>query len=93
MKDIFEAFETVVKAPSVKDTAYRVVRSLAVSIFNDRNDPETAYRLIDGLKTYRYAKPSHDLKNQLDKIHRRLYNAWKLSELKKDPDIMSKHTD
>jgi hypothetical protein len=48
---------------------------------NDRNDPETAFRLIDGLITYRGAKPSQVVSSKLDEERSVLHRNWKMPEL------------
>ncbi|WP_306005211.1 hypothetical protein [Aquicoccus porphyridii] len=81
VKDIFAAFDSAAKAPGIGDAAFLVVRDLALFVNNDRNDPETAFRLIDGLITYRGAKPSQDLSNKLDEERSVLHRNWKMPEL------------
>jgi len=81
VKDIFAAFDTAAKAPGSRDAAFLVVRDLALFVNNDRNDPETAFRLIDGLITYRGAKPSQDVNNKLDEERSVLHRNWKMPEL------------
>lgn len=82
-KDIFEAFDTAAKAPGTGDAAFLVVRDLALFVNNDRNDPETAFRLIDGLIIYRGAKPTRDMSNKLDEERSVLHRNWKMSELER----------
>jgi len=81
MKEIFAAFDTAAKAPGTGDAAFLVVRDLALFVNNDRNDPETAFRLIDGLITYRGAKPSQDVSSKLDEERSVLHRNWKMPEL------------
>ncbi len=81
MKEIFAAFDTAAKAPGTGDAAFLVVRDLALFVNNDRNDPETAFRLIDGLITYRGAKPSQDVSSKLDEERSVLHHNWKMPEL------------
>ncbi|OCX59858.1 hypothetical protein BFP70_18245 [Thioclava sp. SK-1] len=83
VKDIFAAFDAAAKAPGVGDAAFLVVRDLALFVNNDRNDPETAFRLIDGLITYRGAKPSQDVSSKLDEERSVLHRNWKMSELER----------
>ena len=82
-KDIFEAFDTAARAPGAEDAAFLVVRDLALFVNNDRNDPETAFRLIDGLIIYRGAKPTQDMSNKLDEERSVLHRNWKMAELER----------
>lgn len=79
--EIFEAFDAAAKTTVTGDAAFLVVRDLALFVNNDRNDPETAYMLIDGLITYRGAKPSQELSRKLDEERSVLHRNWKLPEL------------
>ncbi|MFC0279412.1 hypothetical protein ACFOHK_15650 [Falsigemmobacter intermedius] len=81
VKEIFAAFDTAAKASGTGDAAFLVVRDLALFVNNDRNDPETAFRLIDGLITYRGAKPSQDVSIKLDEERSVLHRNWKMPEL------------
>jgi hypothetical protein len=81
VKDIFAAFDTAAKAPGAGDAAFLVVRDLALFVNNDRNDPETAFRLIDGLIAYHGAKPSQDVRNKLVEERSVLHRNWKMPEL------------
>lgn len=81
VKEIFAAFDTAAKAPGTGDAAFLVVRDLALFVNNDRNDPETAFRLIDGLITYRGAKPSQVVSSKLDEERSVLHRNWKMPEL------------
>ncbi|WP_154449329.1 hypothetical protein [Halovulum marinum] len=81
VKEIFAAFDNAAKAPGTGDAAFLVVRDLALFVNNDRDDPETAFRLIDGLITYPGAKPSQDLSSKLDEERSVLYRNWKMPEL------------
>lgn len=83
VKDIFEAFNIAAKTPGTGDSAFLVVRDLALFVNNDRNDPETAFRLIDGLITYSGVKPSQDVSSKLDEERSVLHRNWKMSELDK----------
>ncbi|WP_421998063.1 hypothetical protein [Roseovarius confluentis] len=53
LHEIFVAFENAAKSPEARDAAFLIVRDLALFANNERDDPETAFRLIDGLLTYR----------------------------------------
>ena len=81
VKDIFVAFDSAAKAPDAGDAPFLVVRNLALFVNNDRNDPETAFRLINGLITYRGVKPSQDLSSKLAEERSVLHRNWKMQEL------------
>lgn len=81
VKDLYEAFDTAARAQGTGDAAFHVVRDLALFVNNDRDDPETAFRLIDGLIAYRGAKPSQDMSTKLDDERSVLHRNWKTSEL------------
>ena len=83
LNEIHNAFEAAIKVPATGDAAFLVVRDLALFVNNDRNDPETAFRLIDGLITYRHAEPSRDLNSKLDEERSLLHRNWKMAELKR----------
>jgi len=82
--EIFEAFEAAAEAPRTGDAAFLVVRDLALFVNNDRNDPETAFWLIDGLITYRGAKPSQEVSSKLDEERSVLHRNWKMSEFERN---------
>ena len=86
VKDIFEAFDTAAQVPGTENAVFLVVRDLALFVNNDRNDPETAFKLIDGLITYRGPKPSQDVSRKLDEERSVLHRNWKTSELDKQSD-------
>lgn len=96
LKEVYEAFETAVKAPGTDDAAFLVVRDLALFVNNDRSDSETAFRLIDGLSQYGGPQPSAKIADQLEDERETLHKNWKMGELEKqagDLGAMSKTID
>lgn len=89
LKTIYSAFETAAAAPTTGDAAFIIVRDLALFINNERDDPETAFRLIDGLITYRAAESSRDLRKKLDEERSVLHRNWKMAELDKQSGNLS----
>lgn len=83
LDDIFDAFDKAARVPSIGDTAFLVVRDLALFVNNDRNDPETAFRLIDRLIRYGHAHPSRGLSSKLEEERAVLHRNWKMAELEK----------
>lgn len=84
VSNILSAFKETLSKISEKSNAYLVVRDLALYINNERNDPETAFRLMDGLIAYSGASPSNDLREKLEEDRRVLHQNWKMNELKKN---------
>lgn len=81
VKNIFETFDAAAKSLGIGDPAFLVVKDLALFVNNDRNDPETAFRLIDGLINYSGPKPSQDLYRKLEEERSVLHRNWKMPEL------------
>lgn len=96
LKEIYDAFDAAAKAPETDDAAFLVVRDLALFVNNDRSDPETAFRLIDGLIQYGGRQPSDKIADQLDDERETLHRNWKMGEFEKqagDLGAMSKTVD
>ncbi len=82
--DILAAFKTALAELADKSLAFVVVRDLALYINNDRNDPETAFRLVNGLLSYAGAHPSNELSEKLEEERAVLHRNWKMNELDKN---------
>jgi hypothetical protein len=82
--DILVAFQVALSKASDKSVAYIIVRDLALYINNDRNDPETAFRLVHGLLEYSDARPSKELCEKLEEERAVLHRNWKMKELDKN---------
>lgn len=83
LKPVFDAFHKAARDPGTGDAAFLVVRDLALFANNEKNDPETAFRLLDGLIGYRYATPSQDVRSKLEEERAVLHRNWKMAELEK----------
>ncbi len=82
---IFTAFKTALSKLEDKSIAFMVIRDLALYINNDRNEPEIAFRLVDGLLSYAGARPSEGkLVEKLKEERAALYRNWKMNELDKN---------
>ena len=84
ISDILAAFKAALSAMADKSIAFVVVRDLALYINNDRNDPETAFGLVDGLLSYAGARPSKELSEKLEEERAVLHRNWKMNELDKN---------
>ena len=82
LRDIVQAFDKAVKATS-DDAAFLVMRNLALFFNNEQDDPETAFRLIDGLLRHGSARPSTEVLNKLKKDRASAHSNWKMPELKR----------
>ncbi len=74
----FEQSIINVKDPSV---AYLMVRDIALFINNDRDDPETAFRLVNGLLSHEGTAPPEDIQKKLKGDRATLHRNWKMMEL------------
>ena len=81
--NVIDAFNIAVKAQKTGDNAFVIVRDLALYMGNDRNDPEIAFKLIDGLIKCPHLKPSNDLFGKLDEDRSMFHDKWKIAEMKK----------
>jgi hypothetical protein len=81
VSDIFSTFKTSLSAMADKSLPYMIVRDLALFVNNDHNDPETAFRLVDGLLSFSGAKPSSELVEKLAEERAMLHRNWKMGEL------------
>ncbi|MBL4805795.1 MAG: hypothetical protein JKY31_00720 [Rhodobacteraceae bacterium] len=79
--DILVAFKAALPEMVDESLAFVIVRDLALYINNDRNDPETAFRLIDGLLSYGGLLRSKELSQKLREEHTVLQRNWKQKEL------------
>jgi len=96
LKEIYEAFNAAAKAPGTDDAAFLILRDLALFAHNDRNDPETAFRLMDGLIEFKHANPSKDVLAKLSEERAIFHRNWKIPEFEKqagDLGAMSKTVD
>lgn len=82
--NIFVAFDIALSSLDDHTLAFIIVRDLALYINNDRNDPETAFRLVNGLINYSGAHPSAEIAAKLDEERAVLHRNWKMGELDKN---------
>lgn len=79
-KSLYETFSAAVDVLDTKDAAYLVVRELALFVNNERNDPETAFRLLDWLLNLQSSGLSQDLRSKLVDERSVLHKNWKINE-------------
>lgn len=78
---VFNAFEVAVTSLQDVSIAFFIVRGLALEVNNKYNDPQTAFRLIDGLLSYDVSKPTQELIEKLEEERAVLHHNWKMKEL------------
>ncbi len=61
--------------------SYLIVRDLGLYWNNDKNDPETAFLLIDGLVTHACSSLQNNVREKLTEDRATLCENWKLGEL------------
>lgn len=64
--------------------AFNILRDLALHINNDCNDPQTAFKLLDGALTFAGARPPKELGKTLEEERAVLHRNWKMNELEKN---------
>lgn len=79
--EVFNAFEIAVSSLQDASIAFFIVRDLALEVNNEYSDPQTAFRLIDGLLTYEVSKPTQELIEKLEEERAVLHRNWKMKEL------------
>ena len=78
---IVVAFRNAKSSMADASVAYRIIRDLALYLNNEKNDAETAFRLLDAfLEEVRGGGPS-DILRQLDDERAILHKNWKMKEL------------
>lgn len=80
---VFNAFEVAVSSLQDVSIAFFIVRDLALEVNNYYSDPQTAFRLIDGLLSYDVSKPTQELIEKLEEEREVLHRNWKMKELEK----------
>ena len=84
VSEILSTFEKALRTLTDKTAAFLIIRDLALYINNDRNDPETAFRLVDGLLLHNGAHPPQEVTAKLKEERRTLHQNWKMKELDKN---------
>lgn len=79
--DILIAFRKASLAIGDNSILFLIVRDLALHINNDRHDPETAFKLVDGLLSYGGEKPTKEIREKLEEERSVLHRNWKMGEL------------
>jgi hypothetical protein len=81
VSDIVSAFKTASSSLADKSVAFMVIRNLALYINNECSDPETGFRLIDGLLSYGASRPTDEIREMLEEDRAILHRNWKMNEL------------
>lgn len=86
---VLAAFKATSSRVSDTSIAFTIVRDLALHINNDCNDPETAFKLVDGLLTYTGSRPTQELGKTLEEERAVLHRNWKMIEFEKNKGNVS----
>ncbi len=81
---VLKIFKDTVSRGADDPIAFNIVRDLALHINNDCNDPQTAFKLLDGVLTFSGARPSQELGKTLEEERAVLHRNWKMNELEKN---------
>lgn len=79
--EVFNAFEVAVSSLQDVSVAFFIVRDLALEVNNEYSDPQTAFRLIDGLLSFEISQPTQELIEKLEEERAVLHRNWKMREL------------
>ncbi|KII14876.1 MULTISPECIES: hypothetical protein [Rhodobacterales] len=82
--DIYSALVSATSQPGDHTVAFLIIRDLALFINNERNDPETAFGIINGLIHFTRAAPSAEVREKLDEERAVLHRNWKMEELERN---------
>lgn len=81
---VLKVFKDTVSKGGDDPIAFNIVRDLALHINNDCNDPQTAFKLVDGALTFAGARPPQELRKTLEEERAVLHRNWKMNELEKN---------
>jgi len=81
---VLKVFKDTVSKGSDDPIAFNILRDLALHINNDCNDPQTAFKLLDGALTFAGARPPKELGKTLEEERAVLHRNWKMNELEKN---------
>ena len=81
---VLKIFKDTVSRGADDTIAFNILRDLALHINNDCNDPQTAFRLLDGALTFSGARPPQELRKTLEEERSVLHRNWKMNELEKN---------
>ncbi|PWR01005.1 hypothetical protein DKT77_19260 [Meridianimarinicoccus roseus] len=86
---VLKIFKDTVSKGGDDPIAFNILRDLALHINNDCNDPQTAFKLLDGALTFAGARPPKELRETLEGERAVLHRNWKMSELEKNKGNIS----
>jgi hypothetical protein len=81
---VLKIFKDTVSKGGDDPIAFNILRDLALHINNDCNDPQTAFKLLDGALTFAGARPPKELGKTLEEERAVLHRNWKMNELEKN---------
>lgn len=81
---VLKVFKDTVSKGGDDPIAFNILRDLALHINNDCNDPQTAFKLLDGALTFAGARPPKELGKTLEEERAVLHRNWKMNELEKN---------
>lgn len=81
LSEVVKCFETARRNLPEPGVAYLVVRDLALSLNNDKNDAQSAFLLIDGLIRVGDTSIPRDILDKLNEERSILHKNWKTKEL------------
>lgn len=81
---VLKKFKDTVSKGGNDPIAFNILRDLVLHINNDYNDPQTAFKLLDGALTFADARPPLELRKTLEEERAVLHRNWKMNELEKN---------
>lgn len=81
---VLKIFKDTVSKGGDDPIAFNILRDLTLHINNDCNDPQTAFKLLDGALTFAGARPPQEIKKTLEEERAVLHRNWKMNELEKN---------
>lgn len=81
---VLKIFKDTVSKGGDDPIAFNILRDLALHINNDCNDPQTAFKLLDGALTFAGARPPRELGKTLEEERAVLHRNWKMNELEQN---------
>lgn len=86
---VLKIFKDTVSRGADDSIAFHILRDLALHINNDCNDPQSAFKLLDGALTFAGSRPSQELRKTLEEERAVLHRNWKMNELEKNKGNIS----
>lgn len=87
--DIVRAFDNAANKLADPSIAFFTIRELALNINNEQGDPETAFRLIDGLLIKVGGRGPKEIVAKLEDERAVLHKNWKMAELDRQAGDLS----